>query len=98
MKKYRKIALFLQIMGLLIFIVPTTIAFFIPGTENPNWFLLHFDIILFVAVIMFFVCEMISLVMSFIFWRCGYCNHGFPIRWGAMDRAVLCPFCGNKLE
>lgn len=98
MKKYRKIALQLEIGGALILFIPFIAMFFIPQTEKYQVLFSHADVILFSAIILFFILEIISFIISFIFWRCEYCNQRFPLRWGPMDKANRCPFCGNKLE
>ncbi|WP_066497268.1 hypothetical protein [Abyssisolibacter fermentans] len=38
------------------------------------------------------------IVLNTMYWKCPYCNRGFEMRHGSMDKMTHCPYCGNKLR
>lgn len=50
-----------------------------------------------VFAVLFFILAGSSIAVSLLFWRCPKCGKKFPLRYGAMDRAECCPFCGEKI-
>lgn len=55
------------------------------------------EIYILACSVLFFILAGSSIAVSLLFWRCPKCGKGFPLRYGAMDRAECCPFCGEKI-
>jgi len=85
-KKIRKFNLFLLYFGLFCF-------FSIAITVNFGSLLL-----IFIQIIVGLISGGISVILSFIFWRCPYCGERFEIRHSRMDKIIFCPYCGQKIE
>ncbi len=66
--------------------------------------LLYLSIIMFIlgAIRVIFgiiggLCISSFFYLSLVYWRCPTCTKGLPIRHSSIDKAIYCPYCGNKL-
>lgn len=92
MKKIRKISLLIRNIGLIILILSFAMPLCFTLPEQ------YAIVMLYSGIVLFFILEIIFMVLSLIFWRCEYCDQRFPLKPSLMDKAKICPFCGHELK
>ncbi len=85
-KRIRLISLLLLYSG---FISIFSTLIYYPGPVS--------ELIIYIHIFLGIALTGVSLILSFLFWRCKYCGKGFELRHGSMDRMLYCPYCNKEI-